>query len=132
LNCLRISPDWGSGGANGINRLQTESRPPCPSHRALAKPSLRNIEAVRRLADERATPAHAIATDAKCSFTEADILGSLSLFARRPSLVLPNAPRFYSLLQPLQYVRMILAPIKSRRLGELTVENLRQPDQRLK
>jgi hypothetical protein len=36
------------------------------------------------------------------------------------------------LVQPLQHVRTILAPIKSRSLGLLTVENLRQPDQRLK
>ena len=35
-------------------------------------------------------------------------------------------------LQPLQYVRTILAPIKSRRFGEPTVENLHQPDQRSK
>jgi hypothetical protein len=35
-------------------------------------------------------------------------------------------------LQSLQYVRTILAPIKSRRLGDPTVQNLRQPDQRLK
>jgi hypothetical protein len=42
------------------------------------------------------------------------------------------APRFCSLLQPLQYVRTILAPIKSRRLGKPTVQNHRQPDQRLK
>jgi hypothetical protein len=39
---------------------------------------------------------------------------------------------FRALLQSLQYVRTILAPIKFRRLGEATVENLRQPDQRLK
>ena len=31
------------------------------------------------------------------------------------------------LVQPLQYVRTIPAPIKFRRLGEPTVENLRQP-----
>jgi hypothetical protein len=42
------------------------------------------------------------------------------------------APRFCSLLQPLQYVRTIVAPIKSRRLGKPTVQNHRQPDQRLK
>jgi hypothetical protein len=35
-------------------------------------------------------------------------------------------------LQSLQYVRTILAPIKIRGLGEPTVKNLRQPDQRLK
>jgi hypothetical protein len=35
-------------------------------------------------------------------------------------------------LQPPHHVRTILAPIKSRRLGEPKVENLRQPDQRLK
>ena len=35
-------------------------------------------------------------------------------------------------VQPLQHVRTIPAPIKFQRLGELTVENLRQPDQRLK
>jgi hypothetical protein len=39
---------------------------------------------------------------------------------------------FRALLQSLQYVCTILAPIKSRRLGEPTVENLRQSDQRLK
>jgi hypothetical protein len=39
---------------------------------------------------------------------------------------------FRALLQALQYVRTILAPIKFRRLGGPTVENLRQPDQRLK
>ncbi len=37
-----------------------------------------------------------------------------------------------ALLQPLQYVRTIVAPIKSRRLGKPTVQNHRQPDQRLK
>ena len=35
-------------------------------------------------------------------------------------------------MQSLQHVRTILAPIKSRRLGKPTVENLRQPDQRVK
>jgi hypothetical protein len=32
----------------------------------------------------------------------------------------------------MQYVRTILAPIKSRRLGKPTVQNHRQPDHRLK
>jgi hypothetical protein len=36
------------------------------------------------------------------------------------------------LLQSLQYVRTILAPIKPGRLGEPTVQNLRQPDHRPK
>jgi hypothetical protein len=35
-------------------------------------------------------------------------------------------------VQSLQYVLTIAAPIKSRRLGKPTVQNLRQPDQRLK
>jgi hypothetical protein len=48
----------------------------------------------------------------------------------RPSY--PSFAFFHALLQPLEYVRTILAPIKSRRLGEPTVQNLRQPDQRLK
>jgi hypothetical protein len=37
-----------------------------------------------------------------------------------------------SLLQPLQDVRTIAASIKFRGLGEPTVQNLRQPDHRLK
>jgi hypothetical protein len=37
-----------------------------------------------------------------------------------------------SLLQSLQYVRTIVAPIKSRRLGKPTVQSYRQSDQRLK
>ena len=37
-----------------------------------------------------------------------------------------------ALLQSLQHVRTIAAPVKSWRLGELTAENQRQPDQRLK
>ena len=42
------------------------------------------------------------------------------------------AARFCSLLQPLQHVRTILAPIKSRGLREPTAQNLRQSDQRVK
>jgi hypothetical protein len=42
------------------------------------------------------------------------------------------APCFLSLLQPPHHVRTILAPIKSRRIGEPTVQSLRKLDQRLK
>ena len=45
-------------------------------------------------------------------------------------LTLAPVPR--ALLQSLQYVHTIVAPIKFRRLGEPTVENLRKFDQRLK
>jgi hypothetical protein len=42
------------------------------------------------------------------------------------------AARFCSLLQPLQHVRTIAAPIKFRRLGKPTVQNQRELDHRVK